>query len=114
MRYFFVAGSRRPAGIARMPDSMLLHELISRTAVRFGDATALKHGSAQMRYAELDDAVRRFAGGVVGLGLQRGERVGIYLEKRFEGVISSFGAPAAGGVFVPVNPLLKPEQVAFV
>ncbi len=50
----------------------------------------------------------------MGLGLQRGDRVGIYLEKRFETVIASFGAPAAGGVFVPMNPLLKPEQVAFI
>ena len=29
-------------------------------------------------------------------------------------MIASFGAPAAGAVFVPVNPLLKPEQVAFI
>jgi di/tricarboxylate transporter len=32
----------------------------------------------------------------------------------FETVIASFGAPAAGGVFVPLNPLLKPEQVGFI
>ena len=55
-----------------------------------------------------------FAGGLIGLGLQRGERVAIYLEKRFETVIASFGAPAAGGVFVPLNPLLKAEQVAYI
>ena len=48
------------------------------------------------------------------LGLARGERVAIYLEKRFETVVASFGAPAAGGVFVPLNPLLKPEQVGFI
>jgi acyl-CoA ligase (AMP-forming) (exosortase A-associated) len=34
--------------------------------------------------------------------------------KRFETVVASFGAPAAGAVFVPVNPLLKAEQVAFI
>ena len=48
------------------------------------------------------------------MGLQRGERVAIYLEKRFETVIASFGAPAAGGVFVPLNPLLKAEQVGYI
>jgi acyl-CoA ligase (AMP-forming) (exosortase A-associated) len=51
---------------------------------------------------------------LMALGVQRGERVAIYLEKRFETVIASFGAPAAGTVFVPINPLLKPEQVAFI
>jgi acyl-CoA ligase (AMP-forming) (exosortase A-associated) len=40
--------------------------------------------------------------------------VAIYLEKRFETVIASFGTPAAGGVFVPINPLLKPEQVGYI
>ena len=58
--------------------------------------------------------MRRFAAAVVHLGLPRTGRVGIYLEKRFETVIASFGAPAAGGVFVPMNPLLKAEQVAFI
>jgi acyl-CoA ligase (AMP-forming) (exosortase A-associated) len=47
-------------------------------------------------------------------GIGRGERVAIYLEKRFESVIASFGTTAAGAVFVPINPLLKPEQVAFI
>ena len=44
----------------------------------------------------------------------RAERVGIYLDKRFETVIACFGATAAGGVFVPLNPLLKPEQIAYI
>ncbi|MEO8976748.1 MAG: acyl-CoA ligase (AMP-forming), exosortase A system-associated, partial [Casimicrobiaceae bacterium] len=46
--------------------------------------------------------------------LQRGDRVGIWLDKRFETVIASFGAAAAGCVFVPLNPLLKPEQIGYI
>ena len=42
------------------------------------------------------------------------DRVGIYLEKRFETVVAPFGTAAAGGVFVPVNPVLKPPQVAYI
>lgn len=49
-----------------------------------------------------------------GLGLQRGERLAVYLEKRIETVVALFGAAAAGAVFVPVNPLLKDEQVAYI
>lgn len=58
--------------------------------------------------------MRRFASGLLELGLLRGERVAIYLEKRIETVVASFGAPAAGGVFVPINPLLKAEQVGYI
>ena len=56
--------------------------------------------------------MRRCAAGLVDLGLARGERVGIYLEKRFETVVASFGAAAAGCVFVPLNPVLKPSRSA--
>ena len=74
----------------------------------------LAYGKNTLQYSELHDAVTKFSDGLIGLGLQRGERVAIYLEKRFETVIASFGAPAAGGVFVPLNPLLKPEQVGYI
>ena len=96
----------------RMADSYLLPDLIASSAARFPDSIALTYGKESLSYAGLQAAVQGFVNGVTGLGLQRGERIAIYLEKRFETVIASFGAPAAGGVFVPLNPLLKPEQVA--
>ena len=97
-----------------MHDTSLLPDLILRAAERAPDAPALTYGKHTLNYGELQEQVTRFASGLIGLGLQRGERVAIYLEKRFETVIASFGAPAAGGVFVPLNPLLKPEQVGYI
>ena len=97
-----------------MTESTQLHELISLSAWRTPQAIALTSGAAHVDYANLNSRVQEFVSGMLGLGLMRGERVAIYLEKRFETVIASFGAPAAGAVFVPLNPLLKPEQVAFV
>ncbi len=97
-----------------MNESSLLHELIARSAQRTPSAPALSYGAESLSYQELQTSVQAFSAGLMQLGLQRGERVAIYLEKRFETVIASFGAPAAGGVFVPLNPLLKAEQVAFI
>ena len=97
-----------------MTESTLLHELISLSAQRTPEALALTHGATSLSYADLSQRVTQFASGLMSLGLARSERVAIYLEKRFETVIASFGTPAAGGVFVPINPLLKPEQVAFI
>jgi acyl-CoA ligase (AMP-forming) (exosortase A-associated) len=97
-----------------MTESILLHELVSVAAERSPESPALSYGKAAMDYAQLHLDVRAFASGLRDLGLQRAERVGIWLEKRFETVIASFGAPCAGGVCVPMNPLLKPEQVAFI
>lgn len=97
-----------------MTESTLLHELIGATARRAPEAIALVAGDQRLSYARLQARVEAFAAGLLAHGLQRGERVAIYLDKRAETVVASFGATAAGAVFVPLNPVLKPEQVAHV
>ncbi len=97
-----------------MIETTLLHHLLSSAALRSPAATALVCGPSRQTYAELATAVQSCASGLVGLGLARADRVGIWLDKRAETVIASFAAPAAGGVFVPMNPLLKPEQIGYI
>ena len=97
-----------------MTDTFLLPDLISHSAARNPQAVALTYGKQSMTYGELHSSIKAFASGMLELDLLRGERIAIYLEKRFETVIASFGATAAGCVFVPLNPLLKPEQVAYI
>ncbi|RIX45494.1 MAG: acyl-CoA ligase (AMP-forming), exosortase A system-associated [Rhodocyclales bacterium GT-UBC] len=97
-----------------MGNSTLLPELISCTADRAPHSTAITYGKDSLSYESLQQQVTALASGLLSLGLQRGERVAIYLEKRFETVIASFAAPSAGGVFVPLNPLLKAEQVSYI
>ena len=92
----------------------LIHELIFAAAERSPDAEALSYQDQCMRYALLAEEIEAKAGGLHTLGLSRGERVAVYLEKRFEAVVAIFAASVAGGVFVPVNPMLKPEQVAYI
>src|ERR1035437_4386691 len=97
-----------------MTETFLLADLIAQSGARAPHAIALTYGKQSMSYADLQQSIEGFVGGMLGLGLQRGERIAIYLEKRFETVIASFGATAAGCVFVPLNPLLKHEQVAYI
>ncbi|MDR2261122.1 MAG: acyl-CoA ligase (AMP-forming), exosortase A system-associated [Azoarcus sp.] len=92
----------------------LLHHLISAAAGRAPDAAALRAGDATLDYQHLAAAVDAFASGLVRLGLARGGRVAVWLDKRFETVIACFGAAAAGGAFVPVNPVLKPAQAGHI
>ena len=97
-----------------MSDTTLLHELIVKSANSSPSRMALSYGDSSIPYSELFNQVTHFSSGLMQLAIQRGERVAIYLEKRFETVIASFGAPAAGCVFVPLNPLLKAEQVGYI
>jgi acyl-CoA ligase (AMP-forming) (exosortase A-associated) len=94
-----------------MAMSYLVHDSIVHWAMQDPQAPALVYGKHSWDYGTLCSAMESFAQGLLGLGLQRGERVAIYLEKRLETVAAMFGAAAAGCVFVPINPLLKPHQV---
>ena len=92
----------------------LLHELILESAERIPDKEALVYQKSRLNYSELAAAVEDAADALIGLGLAKSERVAVYLEKRIETVAAMFGTSAAGGVFVPVNPILKSEQVAYI
>jgi acyl-CoA ligase (AMP-forming) (exosortase A-associated) len=92
----------------------LLHELPLSAAERMPTAQALVHAGEARTYATLAQDIDRFAAALIGLGVGRGERVAIFLEKRFETVTAAFGAARAGATFVPINPLLKAEQVAYI
>ncbi len=94
--------------------SELLPELIFNSAVRAPAAPALSYAGETLTYEALATQVRTAARGLLAAGLGRGDRVGIYLEKRLETVVAMFAAAAAGGVFVPINPLLRARQVGHI
>ena len=92
----------------------LIQDFIFDSAKRTPLAPALSYQGVPLSYAMLAQTVQAASGALLGLGVGRGERVAVYLEKREEAVAAMFGAAAAGAVFVPVNPLLKPEQVRYI
>ncbi|MCC6193667.1 MAG: acyl-CoA ligase (AMP-forming), exosortase A system-associated [Burkholderiales bacterium] len=92
----------------------LLDQLLLHSADAAAAAPALTLADRTQSYADLAATVQRVAKGLVHLGIARGERVAFYLEKRFETVAVAFGAAHAGMAFVPINPLLKPEQVGHI
>ncbi len=97
-----------------MAATRLLHHLLDHSTARNPSAAALSHGGEELGYAALHAAVGRFAGGVLARGIAPGQRVGVFLSKGFEAVIAAFGSSRAGAVFVPINPVLKPAQVAHI
>lgn len=102
------------AGITPALPPVLLHQLLAYAAACWPQRTALTVDDQQVVYAELQSQAQRCAAGLLARGLAPGERVAVYLEKRLETVVASFAISAAGGVLVPINPLLKPAQVAHV
>lgn len=93
---------------------MLIHEICQTHSGSMAERPALQDGANIVSYAAFSQAIDQAGQFFLSLGLGRGERVAVYLDKRIDTVVALFGAAAAGGVFVPVNPLLKPEQVAHI
>lgn len=94
--------------------SDLLPQLIETSASRNPSAEAVRFGGLTLSYEELWSAVTQVARGLISLGLGRLDRVAIYLPKTAETVVAMFASSQAGCVFVPVNPILKRDQVAHI
>ncbi len=92
----------------------LLHHFIERSADHRPDQIALRYQGISTLYEALAERVRLAGEGMLALGMQRHDRVAIYLEKREENVLAMFGVSRAGCIFVPINPLLKPPQVRYI
>lgn len=89
-------------------------DIVSLSSQQFAEKIAVDDNKQQLSYQQLEQAIDTLADYLIRLGLQPNSRVGIYLPKQVEAVISFFAATRAGLVFVPINPLLKPAQVSYI
>jgi acyl-CoA ligase (AMP-forming) (exosortase A-associated) len=97
-----------------MAMAQLIHHFIFESARTAPERQALCYQGVGLNYDALGHMVGMASDAWQNEGLGRGERLAVFLEKREETVVAMFGAAAAGGVFVPINPVLKPEQVAYI
>ena len=83
------------------------------SATRHGERIALKLDETEIPYAALDAAGARVAGLLRARGLQAGARIGLMLPNVPQFAVIYYGVLRAGGVIVPMNPLLKSREVEF-
>lgn len=94
-------------------EATLLHHLLLRNGAP-DDRVAVVKGDAALAWGDFRALSGWCAARLREAGLARGDRVGILLPKSIEECWAIFGASRAGGVFVPINPLLRPLQVAHI
>jgi acyl-CoA ligase (AMP-forming) (exosortase A-associated) len=92
----------------------LIHHMLRNSAARHPEKEAVVHGSRRLKYCEVAEVCTSIACGLRSAGMQRGDRVGIYLDPSVEQVLSMFSISQAGGVYVPINTVLVPDQVAHI
>lgn len=93
---------------------LTLHELIERAAESRPNATALCLKQRALTYRELQDRVSRWAAVLHGRGVKSGDSYGIVMRNSPEFVITFFALVRLGARAVPVNFLLKADEISYI
>lgn len=92
----------------------LLHHLLFKTAQHAPLRPAIVYKKTTVSYEQLAEQVQQQAAALIASHLKPQQRVAIFLPKQLETVSSMLAISLAGGVFVPINPVLKAPQVAYI
>jgi amino acid adenylation domain-containing protein len=92
----------------------LLHQLLSESAEKYPDKEAIIFKDQSITYAELERESNKLAFGLTEIGIARGERVGIYLDRSIESLVGVFGILKTGAAYVPVDPLSPPGRLTYI
>ena len=90
-----------------------LTSVLRQAAADHADRPAVRMEENVLTYADLWDAAARAAELLKSFGVEPGDRVGIMLPNVPAFPIAYYGTLGAGGVVVPMNPLLKSREVAY-
>lgn len=95
------------------PRDSCLAELLERTCKAMPDAIALSSEEVQLSYSELNSSANRFGNYLKKLGVRPEVAVGICLPRSVGFVITILGVLKAGGAYLPLDPELPTERLAF-
>jgi amino acid adenylation domain-containing protein len=93
---------------------MLVQDFLEQSAVRLPDKIALICDQERFTYAQINSMSNKLANAMLDGGLQRGDRVAIFLNNSVEAVVGIFATLKAGGVFVPINPTTKRDKLIYI
>lgn len=100
--------------IAPVVRRQTLADVLRRTALRLPDKTGIVCGATRWTYAEFDALVTRLAAGLVSMGVAEGDKVAVLARNSHGFAALRFALARRGAVMVPINFMLKADEVAFI
>jgi len=88
-----------------------LHAFLERSAQAYPDRICTVFKGAKLTYREMDQLTDRLAAGLAARGINKGDRVAIFMPNSPQFIIAFFGILKAGGVVVATNPLYTPREI---
>jgi long-chain acyl-CoA synthetase len=93
---------------------MLVQDFLQDSSARLPDKIALICKNQRLTYGEIDSMSNRLANALLDQGIQRGDRVALYLSNSVPAVVGIFAILKAGGIFVVLNPTTKSDKLAYI
>ncbi len=93
---------------------MRVEEFLRRSARRTPGKTAFVAGKLRPTFADIDLASDRLAATFAENGVERGDRVVVFMDNAVEAIVAIFAALKAGAVFSPVNASTKADKLAYI
>jgi len=90
-----------------------LHAILEKTAKAHPEKAAIAYSETSITYAQLDSLSSRFAAALATLGVQKSDRVAIFLPNIPQFVIAYYGVLKAGAVLTVISPLHKEREVEY-
>jgi long-chain acyl-CoA synthetase len=94
--------------------ALLAQDFLEDSAVRLPNKVALVCDGKRWTYGEIDTMANRLAHALVNMGVNRGDRVALYLTNSMESVVGIFAILKAGAVFVVINPTTKRDKLIYI
>ena len=91
-----------------------LSDVLRRTALRVPAKMAIRCGSTEWCYAEFDALVTRLAAGLASQGIRTADRVAVLARNSHGFAALRFALARLGAVLVPINFMLKADEVAYI
>lgn len=91
----------------------LLSQTIEQSAGRYPEKDAFVCGSKKLTYQQVLEQTNQLSGLLIDLGVQKGDRVGIFLNRCIETAVAIYGILRAGAVIVPLDPGAPANRTQF-
>ena len=89
-----------------------LAQLVFSSAEQFAGRTAIEENGESIDFAQLPERVMAFTRGLMAMGIQVGDRVGIWAPNSTDWILAALGIHCAGAVLVPINTRMKGLEAA--
>ena len=100
--------------IAPVVRRQTIADALRRTALRLPAKTGIVCGATTWTYAEFDALVTRLAAGLVAIGVAEGDKVAVLARNSHGFAALRFALARRGAVMVPINFMLKADEVAYI